>query len=460
MNHSNRYNIKKTCLICLLSVFTGVSCEKYLSIKPDKKLAVPAHADDLYAMLDYVPVMNYNFSAAALSEVGSDNLFIPGPAWNSITSEENRSTYVWGKIPVENVYWNWPYMKIAVANTVLDLIEDVHFDNTSQISEITGMAKFFRGYVFYELTQVFCAFYDDSSADDKLGIVLRLSSDINIPSVRSTLRETYDQIIADLSESARLLPATKPRYPTRPYKASAYAALARCFLSIGAYDRALAYADSCLALQNELMDFNEIDVQQSYPFERFNREVIFYSQQGGSGGMLSENTARIDTALFASYAADDLRKLAYFKQMPDGYQAFTGDFSQKTNMEKFNGLTTAEVLLIRAEVHARKGSLESAKNDLSKLMKARYSTDRSDEIFNMEQAEIMALVLNERRKELVFRGIRWSDLRRLTHEGSIAVTLTRRIDKDLYTLSPEEIGAFAYLIPMQVIERSGIDQNK
>lgn len=459
MNYHKIY-MKKICSACLITMVAGVSCEKYLSIKPDKKLAVPSSADDLYALLDHAPTMNYNFSAAALSEVGSDNLFIPTPTWHSIRSEENRSIYVWGGIPVENAYWNWPYRKIAVANTVLDLIGDVHFGDAGQKSELIGMAKFFRGYVFYEIAQVFCAFYDPNSTGDKPGIVLRLSSDINIPSVRSTLKETYNQIISDLSESARLLPTTRSRYPTRPYKASAYAALARCFISVGAYDQALAYADSCLMLRSELIDFNGIDMQSSYPFERFNEEVIFYSQQGATGGMLSESIARVDSMLFVSYAANDLRKSVYFKQMKDGYFAFTGDFSQNSNTEKFNGLTTAEMFLIRAEANARKGALERAKADLDKLMKARYAVGQSEEIDGMDQAQLVNLILDERRKELVFRGVRWSDLRRLSYEGNFVITLTRKIDDNVYQLSPEDIDNFTFMIPAQVIERSDIGQNK
>ena len=40
-----------------------------------------------------------------------------------------------------------------------------------------------------------------------LGLVLRMTSDINEPTKRATVQETYYQIIKDLKEAAELLPS-------------------------------------------------------------------------------------------------------------------------------------------------------------------------------------------------------------------------------------------------------------
>src|SRR5690606_31255137 len=129
----------------------------------------------------------------------------------------------------------------------------------------------------YHVAQIFAPPFHESNFD-AAGIPIRMTPDVNVPVQRENVAETYELIVTDLKETCRLLGATRPQYPTRPYQASAYGALARVFLSMGAYEEAGRYADSCLQLHDELMDFNDFPYgSSSYPFERFNPEVIFYS---------------------------------------------------------------------------------------------------------------------------------------------------------------------------------------
>lgn len=76
-----------------------------------------------------------------------------------------------------------------------------------------------------------------------------------------------------------------------------------------------------------------------------------------------------------------------------------------------------------------------------------------------DATEVLRLVLNERRKELAFRGIRWSDLRRLNKDERFAVTLSRTLNGQTYQLSPNDK---RYVIPIdeQEIRLSGIEQNE
>ena len=72
-------------------------------------------------------------------------------------------------------------------------------------------------------------------------------------------------------------------------------------------------------------------------------------------------------------------------------------------------------------------------------------------------AEALDTILVERRKELAFRGIRWSDLRRLNKEGW-NITLTRNLNGVMYTLPPNS-ELYTLPIPPDVINSSGIIQN-
>jgi len=72
-------------------------------------------------------------------------------------------------------------------------------------------------------------------------------------------------------------------------------------------------------------------------------------------------------------------------------------------------------------------------------------------------AEALDTILVERRKELAFRGLRWSDLRRLNKEGW-GIMLNRNLNGVPYTLPPNS-ELYTLPIPPDVIQLSGIMQN-
>src|SRR3546814_19778884 len=86
-------------------------------------------------------------------------------------------------------------------------------------------------------------------------MVLRITTDISEASTRSSIQDTYDFILSDLKDAVPYLPQ-RQELATRPSRAAAYGLLARTYLSMREYERAGNYADSCLMIQSELIDFN------------------------------------------------------------------------------------------------------------------------------------------------------------------------------------------------------------
>src|SRR5690606_15551644 len=72
-------------------------------------------------------------------------------------------------------------------------------------------------------------------------------------------------------------------------------------------------------------------------------------------------------------------------------------------------------------------------------------------------------ILAERRRELMFRGLRWTDLRRLNQDSEHAATVRHKlrdgVDEQVFTLIPNDL-RYIYLIPQQVIDISGMTQNR
>ncbi|PPK99508.1 SusD family protein [Parapedobacter indicus] len=429
-------------------------CEDFLSIKQDQTMAVPHTGADLQALLDYALLANNEYTG--LGEIATDDYYLEDAIWASLTVQY-KEYYGWEKVPVNVLHWRSTYNKVTHFNTVIDLIDEVSYDNSSiERDQLLGAAVFFRAYAFYMLTQVFTKPYDPIKAETQPGVVLRLTADVNAESTRSTLEDTYGQIIKDLNTAVALLSLDKQRYPTRPTKQAAYGMLARLYLSMGNYEQAGLYADSCLKMGYEMMDFNSLPKNTPYPFERFNSEVIFFSTILGDVNLVPSR-AKVDSVLFDMYMPDDLRKQLFFTLNTDGSYFFSGNFNPVNSSTLFNGITSAEVLLIRAECNARQNNLNGAWQDLNEIMKHRFANEHV--INGLNQDETVRFILDERRRELAFRGLRWEDIRRLAADDRYAVTLVRIVDGQEIKLTPADQLDFAFLIPLEVIELTGIKQN-
>src|SRR5690606_20298202 len=162
------------------------------------------------------------------------------------------------------------YVPVFVANTVLDYVDKVKDDNKVERDRIRGTALFLRAFAFYNTAQLFSPIYTPDDVGIGQGIPLRLPSDFNDKSVRSSVHETYERIILDLQQAVRLLPDQED-FATRPTKAAAWAMLARTRMLMAEYEKGLAYADSALSLNSYLMDYKEVSIDSDIPFSVLNK---------------------------------------------------------------------------------------------------------------------------------------------------------------------------------------------
>lgn len=444
-------------LLFLTTILVLPSCRKsWLDAKPNKSLVVPVTIGDLQAMLDNTSYV-FNIGQPSLGEIGSDDYFVKYPEWQALYSNTERNAYIWAKDVYANeaVYdWILPYQRIFYENYVLENIDKISPgpDNLAKWSNVKGSALFCRSFDFFSLADIFTRPYDSATAATDLGLPLRLVSDINDKSARATLKDTYDKIIADLEEAIPLLPPI-PAFKTRPSKASAYAILARVYLNTGDYKRAGEYADSCLMRQPGLIDYNTIDMTASFPFPLFNDEVIYHALYNYPT-IISSYTSVVDSGLYRSYADNDLRKYGFI-DTTDGNPRFKGGYDGYT---VFAGIATDEIYLIRAECYARENDTESAMKDLNSLLIKRCKAGTFVPPTAANADEALRIILSERRKELLYRGLRWSDLRRLNKDSRFAVTVMRKLNGELFSLPPND-KRYVYPIPDQEIQLSGIPQN-
>jgi tetratricopeptide (TPR) repeat protein len=446
-------NLRLVLAIMLLSCFGA--CKKYLDARPDKSQVVPASQQDLQALLDNADVMNRSFPS--YGEAAGDNYYLPLTSYNALVLAQDKSLYTWQPDGmVSDSQWLSPYKVVYYANQVLESLGKISGGTEAQAAALKGAALYFRAYAFFQVAGLFAQPYDPASAAGAPGIPIRLTADFNQRSVRASNLATFAQITSDLRQALRLLPAGSA-YPSRPTKLAAYAAIARTFLVMRDYDQAGAYADSALALNPPLMDFNTLSPAAPNPISRFNAETIFYAMSGGSA-LLVPSRCKVDSSLYASYAGNDLRKSIFFKSNNDGTYAFKGNYDGVQSSIIFTGLATDELYLISAECAARAGRTANAMATLNTLLQTRFVAGTFQPFAAADAATALAIILKERRKELVFRGLRWTDLRRLNQEAAYRTTLQRNLGTAGYQLAPLD-PRYALLIPQEVITASGMPQN-
>ena len=166
----------------------------------------------------------------------------------------------------------------------------------------------------------------------------------------------------------------------------------------------------------------------------------------------------VDSNLYNSYAVNDLRQSAFYSLTSDSIPVFDGAYVGSTGYF-FSGIGTDEMYLTRAEGYARQGNVALAMSDLNTLLQARWLTGFFTTLSASTADEALAIILNERNKELPFTElIRWIDLRRLNRDSRFAKTLFRNLNGQVYSLPPND-NRYVYPIPPDEIKLSGIEQN-
>jgi tetratricopeptide (TPR) repeat protein len=452
--------------LLLFAVLLATGCNKFLDVAPKGKF-IPRTVADYELFLNDLLLADAGYGN---EEFMTDDLSYSDKMLASLGDGRTAKSYLWlkdlMKLQEDDQEWNNMYRNIYNCNLVLANIGTATNGTAEDIARLTAEAKVQRAYYYFHLANLFGNDYQPVTAATDLAVPLLLQPDLEAKTARATVKEVYDQVLKDLSEALAEpdLPALGRNY-VHPGKAAAYALQARIFLFMGDYSQALQAANAALAIQNTLFNYNSMSlINPARPYSGFNNRPVLTSHPEN---IFTKNTS-LSGILVRFMGGDDLLALLGEKDLRYVYNFTrldrTGAPSTNPKPDYFGNypnysIGVPEMLLIKAECLARSGNKDESIDLLNTLRRNRFKPADYSALTAADAADALAKVLEERRRELFYHGLRWFDLKRLNREDRFKKTLTRVYNGQTYTLAPGDPRYLLQIAPKIIQINPAIIQN-
>ena len=469
-----------TALFCLLS-FSTLSCKKFLATYSQNNSFIES-AEDLDELLvgeAYVDLIS--FSPPYMLYVMDDDVAAVIPKNPSNYFQKDIGFQYWlpqpridseGKLSSTDQFFNDMYSRIARINSILYNIPLLREkgESPAMLNRISGEASFLRAYCYFLLVNIYGKPYDPATAANDYGVPLKTDPAVNNQfTSRSTTKQVYDQIIADLLEADKALAGANSSSTIRVNQAAARLLLSRVYLYMENYERADYFASQVISSGNyKLTDLNTYVEGKDF-LNRNSAEVIFtmgasriayfmglnYDVQPAPAYKASDN-------LILGYTPEDLRLKVFFHRNSIGEMRVakkrTASNPGVDDVSELFLIRLAEAYLNKAEALAALDRFEEARSTLQEFRKTRFKPGELPPV-NEEGATLVNIIRNERRLELCLETHRWFDLRRYAvnskypfsksiQHRSVVFSGNKYIDNGYYELGPYEQDAAAYTVPI------------
>ena len=390
---------------------------------------------------------------AEFAESMSDNADDKGPG-ASTERDVNRTAYLWEDFTANDNaetttnYWEESYYAITHANHGLEAIKER--GESPELDQFKGEALIARAYAHFMLANFFCMRYDPGTENTELGIPYAMEPEKNavVKYERSSLKETYDRIEADIEE---------PKFHFTTKSANAFAT--RFYLYKGEWEKVIDHANR--VLQENPGSLLKNFASQAYQSLSYSQRTIGYSSASEESNLLITWTYSVYGRNFASnrYAlSDSIRNALFVDQNTNpfrkdwAYDNFGGtdfvlnfpkyeEYFRVTNIVSGIGFpyaslvhfTMEEVLLNRAEAYVMLGEFNNALSDLTAFLRVKTEGAASDRLsvqdmtstyqnarneyfpfyeLTDQQAAFVKGIAEFRRREFYHEGLRWLDIKR------------------------------------------------
>lgn len=436
--------MKKYIVIIAAALVALVSCKDFLEEAPltaqsDVLTLSTIEGFDSATGGAYAPLASADNWYGMIFVVGHE--LMTGNARKSLTADSGRlytnyrinysPTDTWGGL------WSYAYYVISCCNEVINRLEgeSAELGTEEERNNLIAEALFLRALSHFDLVRTFAQPYAYTSDASHLGVPIVLERDLSAKPARNTVKQVYEQVIADLTKAEGLIDPAYRRSGTDPAAAvSIYAIqglLSRVYLYSKQWQLAADYATKVISSGKYSMwtaddifsgSFEDGDANSVYWAEsQSSGEVIFeiYADKSNSYDgywtgirqMTSPDgygDAAASQDLIGIYEEGDVRGKLFF--------VGTGDYAGDVWPAKYYGkgksnpdvnnvpiIRLSEMYLNRAEAVINGATGANAAADLEIIAKNRGAST---------QPTTNAGVQLERRKELAWEGHYWFDLAR------------------------------------------------
>lgn len=421
------------------------SCGKFLDIQPVGKV-IPTSTQEYRELLtsayrvgladkgftefrtDAAVVRNNSYDKSAYGEL---------QVWNDNTTNSNAQE--WG--------WAAYYSAIYYANAVIDKANTMTGGSAEERNQLVGEAYMLRAMLHFTLVNLYGEPYTKAGAPASRAIPLKLDLDLEVLPSKATVAEVYQSVLNDIAMARKLLNKTswEEALSYRFTTISADALEARVLLYQARWSEALAVSERVLAAKSSIADLTISDVKLPNLYNSVETITAYEHIINTAVGRAIKATPEF----YDSYSSDDVRKVLFFgskSSQGDYYDVIKSDGSTTYR----NSFRTAEFYLTSAEAAAQSGNLVLARQRLSELLEKRYTSSayvvKRSALNTMTKDQLVAEILSERKKELIFEGHYWFDLRRTGRPA-----ITKVVDGKSYSLSVND-ARYTLPIPKVAIE--------
>ena len=344
--------------------------------------------------------------------------------------------------------WNAAYRAINMANIVLSAVDVVTDEDLK--NQYEGEALFMRGILHFELVRYYAKPWGATAGNDHPGVVIRTEPYLTEapPSPRNTVKEVYDQVIADLTAAAAKLPETNG---SRADRYAALAFLSRVYLQQSDYAKARDAANEVIESGNYAMNNN---ILRAFTEDNTD-EVIWEIEQDvqNNAGDANDGMAtfyadlpavgradvRIDLGFYNSYSNADLRKELWYYNNGSASDPILFSAKWTSASQNLPVVRLAEMYLTRAEANKRLGTSvgDTPANDLAQV--------RNPDRVNLPviASPTVEDILWERWHELAYEGVRIHDIKRT--KGSTGA-FAWNSDELVFPIPAQEVSASGEVI--------------
>lgn len=465
----------KTYIYLLFMLLGMTSCNKFLDETP-KGTLIPKTIDDFALMLDsYAFGTDQIAYGCTLTDAMNDDVKIPDNRANIYQNWGIRcfcwEDYIYTE-DENDTHYNAFYHIIYICNYILDNVESAEPGNAFSREYVEGAARFHRADAYLNLVNLYAKHYDAQTASTDPGVALLLKADINAVEGRSSVEDVYAAIMEDIEIAEKLLDKTPPEYTFRASRAAAYALEARARLYQGEYAECIEACRNARAITGAPVDFNQYELDHTVnspdkgliidmPWDDWLKPDIIGFKWIGNGPTNSGSYHLSDELMALFDKETDLRWQLFVTTCEYGTDNLGSDEPRISSfMYNANkGYNVGEVYITEAEACVRTNDIDGALEALNTLAATRHVTGTYSEVSERDADKLLRIILDERRREQMFKGTRWFDLKRLNKDPRFAKTLTHVYQGQTYTLEPDNNNYVIAIPPKAIAANPLLEQN-